>query len=366
MPKIFIILYIFTYFFIEVKTINDILELNKATNCTNGYLIFNSTDIKDGETMCFEIRSKSITDNYISYYFFDDIEDTKMINENTENLYEINITNLIDKEEGLYKVYNLQIIKNLSEYENVIKGNYLVIFYYSHDNLAEITSIIKNQDKKEDKDKSFNKNYLWSLVALVVIFWLIREFTKSKKKKNEEEKKEEKEEKQKEQTKVEKDINKEAELYKERIIQQEEYIYELKKKNELQSEALKNLKENNSIKIFNELDKVEINDKMSLVNYIENVKNKYPDIPDLILSLTGKVRIMDLIHVTFQSDDQSIKYIVICQKTEKVNVVLNKIYETKPEFKEYHHFFLGNGGSINEYKTFEENKIEDGNGITIP
>ena len=262
--------------------------------------------------MYFEIRSKSITDNYISYYFFDDIEDSKMINENNGNLYEINITNLIDKEEGLYKVYSLEIIKNLSDYENVIKGNYLIIFYYSYDNLAEITSIIKSQDKK-DKDKSFNKNYLWSLVTLVGIIWLLTESTKSKKKKNEQrekEEKEEKEEKSKEKSNIE--LNKETEKYEKRIIQQKEYINKLKKKNEEQSKALKNLKENNSIKLFNELDKVEINDKVSLKNYIENVKNKYPDIPDLILSLTGKVRIKDLIHVTFQSDDQSIIYIVIC------------------------------------------------------
>jgi hypothetical protein len=40
----------------------------------------------------------------------------------------------------------------LNEYEKNIKGNYLMIFYYSDDNLAEISSIIKTEEKNEENE----------------------------------------------------------------------------------------------------------------------------------------------------------------------------------------------------------------------
>ena len=116
MKKFFNILYIFLYFLISVKTINKILELDKTEAYTLGHIIFNSKDIKDNETLYFKIKSKSITDNYISYYFIDSIEDGPIINKDDENLYECNIS-LTNEEEGLYKVYNFEIIKNLTKYE---------------------------------------------------------------------------------------------------------------------------------------------------------------------------------------------------------------------------------------------------------
>ena len=184
MKKFFNILYVFLYLLTNVKTINEILELDKTETCTLGHIIFNSTNIKEGETLYFKIKSKSITDNYIRYYFLDSYEGGQTINEEGKNLYENNIS-LTNEEEGLYKVYNFEIIKNLTIYENKIKGNYLIIFYYSKDNLAEISSIKKSsQDKKEDDDKKKKYYYLTLLIAVFVIFIIIYEKKKAKRKKS--------------------------------------------------------------------------------------------------------------------------------------------------------------------------------------
>ena len=180
MKKFFNILYVFLYLLTNVKTINEILELDKTETCTLGHIIFNSTNIKEGETLYFKIKSKSITNNYIRYYFLDSYEGGQTINEEGKNLYESNIS-LTNEEEGLYKVYNFEIIKNLTIYENKIKGNYLIIFYYSNDNLAEISSIKKSsQDKKEDDDDKKKKYYYLSL--LIVVFAIIIVIYENKKK----------------------------------------------------------------------------------------------------------------------------------------------------------------------------------------
>ncbi len=182
--KNFNILYVFLYLLTNVKTINEILELDKTETCTLGHIIFNSTNIKEGETLYFKIKSKSITNNYIRYYFLDSYEGGQTINEEGKNLYENNIS-LTNEEEGLYKVYNFEIIKNLTIYENKIKGNYLIIFYYSNDNLAEISSIKKSsQDKKEDDDKKKKYYYyLTLLIAVFVIMIIIYDYKKKRKEK---------------------------------------------------------------------------------------------------------------------------------------------------------------------------------------
>ena len=61
----------------------------------------------------------------------------------------------------------------------------------------------------------------------------------------------------------------------------------------------------------------------------------------------------------FQSDDQNLKCIVLCKQEDTFNVVVNKIYETNPGFKEYSNYFICNGNKINEYFTLSANKIKD-------
>ena len=148
-----------------------------------------------------------------------------------------------------------------------------------------------------------------------------------------------------------------------------EYIKKLDNLEEIckeQKDKIQDMKRNQiTIKLSNESDELSIKDKNILMNYIKKIRQKYPDFSDIVSTVKGKIDINKLMHITVQSDDQSIKCIVICKKNDIFNNVINKIYEDKPEFKEYKHYFLGNGMTIEEYKSIEENNIKDGNGITI-
>ena len=389
MKKIFFIFYICLFLLIKIKTINDVLELGKIETCTIGHLIFNSANTKVGEKLYFEIKSKSITDEYINYYFFDNIEDELIINENNYELYQINITNLIDKEDGLYKVYSFEITKNLNEYEKNIKGNYLMIFYYSDDNLAEISSIIKTEEKNEEnEDEEFDENYYYYFLLLIVVIVIIIIFCKKdKKKKNTKtqnaqdmiiynlqmenqqiEREKNYQEMQFKSQQLSNEIafmNLQAQQQKEKMIYKNR-INDLEGINRRQSKKLEFMEQNRvTIKFSKDSDRLEIEDEQAFKYYIQNLKNQHPFIPDVIIATKGKINTKNIMHVTFVSDDQIIKCIAICKKTDIFNSVVNKIYETKPEFKEHRYHFLGNGMIFSEYKSFEENNIKDGTGITL-
>ena len=46
-------------------------------------------------------------------------------------------------------------------------------------------------------------------------------------------------------------------------------------------------------------------------------------------------------------------------------MVVNKVFEREPKFKENFNFFLCNGNRINEYKSLKENNIKDGNVVIL-
>ena len=56
---------------------------------------------------------------------------------------------------------------------------------------------------------------------------------------------------------------------------------------------------------------------------------------------------------------QEFEYSFICKKTDKFEVLEQKLYKKKPELKYKPHFYLYNGNMINVEKTIEENKIKD-------
>jgi len=48
---------------------------------------------------------------------------------------------------------------------------------------------------------------------------------------------------------------------------------------------------------------------------------------------------------------------VICKKSDKFEMLENKLYERYPQYKNYGNTFLLNGNEINRFKSIKENKI---------
>ena len=97
---------------------------------------------------------------------------------------------------------------------------------------------------------------------------------------------------------------------------------------------------------------------------IDELSKKIKDETNLdVIVLTNDTE--NLITLRFQSFDQNINCNVICKDTEIFNSIANKIFEKNQVFKEYGNIFLCNEIQINEYKSIKENKLQNGNIITI-
>ena len=105
----------------------------------------------------------------------------------------------------------------------------------------------------------------------------------------------------------------------------------------------------------------------------ENIKqllesnNEYKNVVDALKSsisfkLSGKEK---LISIIFISQDQRIKYPIICKNSQKFNEVENLLYDKFPDYKKSVNVFLLGGDSIKSSLTLDENKIKDGDIITI-
>ena len=101
------------------------------------------------------------------------------------------------------------------------------------------------------------------------------------------------------------------------------------------------------------------NKNKELEKLLDEIKKIKSNIPFEILP--GE-KIMSII---FKSDDQNILYSVLCKNTDKFERLENIIYDKYPEYKKYEKYFLFKGEKINEIKTLEENKINDGSILTI-
>ena len=73
----------------------------------------------------------------------------------------------------------------------------------------------------------------------------------------------------------------------------------------------------------------------------------------------------NLITLYFESGDQSLSCAVLCKETDIFNMVVNKLFVQKPEFKENLNYFLCGGNRINDYKSIKDNKIKDGDHILM-
>ena len=86
---------------------------------------------------------------------------------------------------------------------------------------------------------------------------------------------------------------------------------------------------------------------------------------DVIYPEEENIDTNNLITLIFQSGDQLLRYAIICKNTDIFNVIVNKIFEREPKFKENFNYFLCNGNRVNEYKSLDENNIKDGNFIIL-
>ena len=101
-------------------------------------------------------------------------------------------------------------------------------------------------------------------------------------------------------------------------------------------------------------------EKNNLVELAQNLKNE-TNIDVIIAANNAK----DVITLKFQSGDQMINCYILCKEDDIFNSIVNKVYERKPEFREYGNYFLWGGNVVNEYKSIKENKIKDKNTILL-
>ena len=73
----------------------------------------------------------------------------------------------------------------------------------------------------------------------------------------------------------------------------------------------------------------------------------------------------NLIDLKFESDNSHIIHFICCRENDIFKSVIEKVFEEKPEFKEYGNIFLCNGYQINENKSLKENQIKDKNIIIV-
>ena len=174
----------------------------------------------------------------------------------------------------------------------------------------------------------------------------------------------------------EKEIKNSKELA-QKIKELENKLNEEKKKNQELVEKNKNLefeleqakKKGPEIDTANKKEKSEdlgmINNKDILKNLLEKDKK----IKELKVKLEKAITLKEgeeLISVIFISEDKKIHYSIWCKNSETINIVEYKLCEKYPELNEEDgiHYFL-KGEKLQKRKTFKENKISNGDVITL-
>ena len=88
--------------------------------------------------------------------------------------------------------------------------------------------------------------------------------------------------------------------------------------------------------------------KNNLEELAQNLKNESNI--DVIISAKNAKNVITL---KFQSGDQMINCYILCNEDDIFNSIVNKVFEKKPEFKEYGNYFLCSGNVVNEYKSLK-------------
>ena len=72
-----------------------------------------------------------------------------------------------------------------------------------------------------------------------------------------------------------------------------------------------------------------------------------------------------LIKINFISSNQDIDYSTITKNTEKFSNLETQLYDKYPNYLDSETYFLVNGKRVNRKRTLEENKIKNGDVITL-
>ena len=381
-----LLFFIYIQFLILIKS-DSVLELGETQESNEGYIIFNSNNIERDKEINFKIKAYSFTFDFVKYYYITDLDD---LNKSEENLFISKFDSEKTENDNNFEINYFTIIKNVSEF-NSGEGNYLVIFYFTTDTKAQITNIQENVEEKEEEEKYTTLEYVLiagGCVILIIIIYCC--CCKKNEKKNEVDHIDLNPNSNQNYNNDFIPVNNEYSNYRNNAIipyinppienlhriimnQNEEMEFTKKENERLKHEAEK--RENERLRLEAEenkrkylqkrLEELKNKQKEILSEYVKGVRKKYPDFNDVVIVIEGNIDIKNLISITFQSGDQTLKCIVICRKNEIFNVIVNKIFEKIPQFKEYKNYFLGKGKVINEYQSLEENNIIDETGIVM-
>ena len=145
-------------------------------------------------------------------------------------------------------------------------------------------------------------------------------------------------------------------------------------KNNLTTELNKYKNENTSLKeeiekLKNEV-KFEINKQKEIIMKqraeLDKKEKEINDLRDELLKLRNKGNHSnEMLNIHFISVIQDLDIIIQCSKNDMFASVENKLYNMYPKFKKTENMFLCNGLNIKKNKTINENKIKDGDYVTI-
>ena len=103
-----------------------------------------------------------------------------------------------------------------------------------------------------------------------------------------------------------------------------------------------------------------------LMSIIENKDKQIMELKAKNNKLSNNITDMSNIKaINIISEDGKVYYPMACRGNQPFSEIEAKLYEQYPEYKETFNNFLCNGNVIKRYKTIDENKIRDGNTITI-
>ena len=143
---------------------------------------------------------------------------------------------------------------------------------------------------------------------------------------------------------------------------------ELKKKEKIKEEEIYNIREIktklNSIMIK----ELELNEKeMKLKDKEIYLQKEYDELKKRKenINIINKEKEENLISILIRDVNEEINFPIVCSKMDEFVKIEELIYEKYPKFKETENYFLCNGAKINRFKTLVENRIHDGDIITL-